>query len=183
MKIIIINGSPRRKGDTVSLINEAKKYLLGEIDEINTYFTDVTPCNDCRYCWEHPRCVIDDDMQTVYKQIDEADIIIIASPLYFSELSGSLLQFASRLQYYYVSKYIRQESVLQKKKRQGIVLLTGGGDGSVEPALSTAKCLLKHMGAEFVDCVCSHNTNTVPASKDTVALNKIGAIVSAIAKG
>ena len=163
MKTLIINGSPRKKGDTVSLINQAKSYLTGESITIDTYFTDIKPCNDCRYCWEHSKCIIDDGMQTVYKQIDDADFIIIASPLYFSELSGSLLQFASRLQYYYASKYIRQEKVLHDKQRYGVVLLAGGGDGTVKSALSTGKCLLNHMGAEFVDFICSHNTNAVPA--------------------
>jgi len=183
MKTLIINGSPHRQGDTAALISGAKKHLHGEIVEIDTFFTNIKPCNDCRYCWEHPYCVLEDGMQLVYKQIDEADLIIIASPLYFSELSGSLLQFASRLQYFYASKYIRHESVLQKKKRQGVVLLAGGGDGSADPALSTARCLLNHMNAEFLGCICSHNTNKLPASDDKIAMEKINLLLAAVAKG
>jgi multimeric flavodoxin WrbA len=119
-------------------------------------------------------------MQNIFKMIDEADNIILASPIYFSELSGSLLQFASRLQYLWVSKNFRHETVLNEKNRNGVVILVGGGDGSPDTALKTAKCLLKHMGVTYVDSVCSHNTNVIPAKDDTVALNNIREIAERI---
>lgn len=112
--------------------------------------------------------------------INEADNIVIASPIYFSELSGSILNWASRLQYFWVSKNIRKEDVLNSKSRNGIIILTGGGDGSTEKAISTAKCLLHHMGAEVVGIVYSHNTNNVPAKEDKTAAKEINEIAERI---
>ena len=62
MKTLILNGSPRANGDTVSLIKELTKKLPGEYKIVNAYHCDVSPCVDCRYCWELPGCAIADEM-------------------------------------------------------------------------------------------------------------------------
>lgn len=173
MNTLIINGSPRKNGDTVSLITELRDHLSGEVKVIDTYSANISPCTDCRYCWENENCSINDKMSDVFNDIDEADNIVIASPIYFSELAGSLLNFASRLQYLWVSKNFRKVQVLQKKQRNGFVILVGGGDGNTDKALSTAKCLLSHMAAIFADYVVSHNTNTIPARNDDNAIRGI----------
>lgn len=178
MQTLIINGSPHKKGDTYALITELSNNLHGEIKIIKTYFCDIKPCNDCRYCWSHPACAIKDEMTSIFQYINQADNIVIASPIYFSELTGSLLQFASRLQYLWVSKNKRREAVLSEKPHNGIILLSGGGDGSADKALSTAKTLLKLMGAEFSGSVISHNTDAVPAVNDEKAKEEIKQIAA-----
>ena len=62
MKTLILNGSPRANGDTVSLIKELTKKLPGEYKIVDAYQCDVSPCVDCRYCWEHSGCAIADEM-------------------------------------------------------------------------------------------------------------------------
>jgi len=66
MKTLILNGSPRLRGGTAFLISALKKRLDGEIVEVLAYLDRIEPCKDCRYCWENPGCVIQDDMQKVY---------------------------------------------------------------------------------------------------------------------
>jgi len=56
MKTLIINGSPRKKGDTASLINILKQELTGDIVEISAYRNNIKPCNDCRSCWKVKGC-------------------------------------------------------------------------------------------------------------------------------
>lgn len=97
MKTLIFNGSPRKNGGTATLIKELKSCLPGEVFIVESYRADISPCVDCRYCWTNEKCAIDDEMQNVYRHIDEADNIIIASPIYFGELTGSLLNLMSRL--------------------------------------------------------------------------------------
>lgn len=70
MKTLIINGSPRKNGDTKTLINEMMTVLNGEVMVIDTYDNDIKPCMDCRYCWEHSGCSIQDGMQEVYSYIE-----------------------------------------------------------------------------------------------------------------
>ena len=67
----------------MALINEMRKYLDGETNVIHAYYDNISPCIDCRYCWENDGCSIEDEMQEVYKLLDEVDNVILASPLYF----------------------------------------------------------------------------------------------------
>ncbi len=148
MKTLIINGSPRKNGNTITLLNELKKHLHGDIYKIDTYYTKSSPCFDCRYCVTHAECIIKDEMQDAYKMMDEADNIVIASPIYFGNLTGSLLNWASRLQYFWVSRYIRKVEPISTKYRKGAVILVNGKEGEIEPAIFTGKDLLKKPRAE-----------------------------------
>ena len=173
MKTLIFNGSPRKNGDTAALVNELTKHLEGDIKVVNTYTAKISPCTDCRYCWKNDGCIIDDEMQTVYKDIDDADNIVIASPIFFSELTGPLLSVASRLQQIWISEKVKNIKVLKEKERKGFVVLVGGGDGKPGKAHGTAKIIIKHMGTSFVDSVISHNTDEVPAKDDISAIENI----------
>ena len=169
MRTLIFNGSPRKSGDTVCLINEMQKYLTGEIKIISAYYDKINPCIDCRYCWENIGCCIADDMQSVYEYIKICDNIIIASPVYFSELSGSLLNILSRLQCFYTARCFMNKRIEQKNKN-GVLILAGGGDGSHERAKLTADILFKMMNTKCVADIFSLNTNILPASEDRQAL-------------
>ena len=109
-------------------------------------------------------------MQKIYKYIQDCDNILIASPIYFSELTGKLLDLGSRLQTYYCARHFRQEEPIAKPKR-GAVLLVGGGDGSVKKPFDTACTLLHFMNCrEIHEAVYSHNTDKLPAIEDQAAL-------------
>ncbi|MFL0246091.1 flavodoxin family protein [Candidatus Clostridium stratigraminis] len=172
MKTLIINGSPRKNGDTMSLVNELIKYLDGEVKIINTYFDNISPCLDCRFCWRNGKCLIKDEMQDCYQLFDEVDNVILASPLHFSELTGKLLSFASRLQYFYVLRYVRKELNFKLKKKNSILIITGGGDGGPNPAISRASIIFKQINAELIGTILSLKTNNIPANQDVKALNK-----------
>lgn len=117
MKTLILNGSPRKTGDTVSLITKVTDKLHGEYRIVNTYDCRINPCVDCRYCWENTGCCINDEMQQVYTYIEECNNILIASPIYFSELTGALLNVGSRLQTYFCARFFRKETPIEKLKR------------------------------------------------------------------
>ena len=174
VKTLIINGSPRKNGDTMTLVNEMIKYLEGEVKIINTYYDNISPCVDCRYCWNNNRCAIDDEMQEVYKFINEADNIVLASPIYFSELTGQLLSFASRLQLFYASKYIRKDKEFKLKNKRGVLVLAGGGGDTkgIECAGKTAEIIFKQMNAELIGTISTLHTDHVSAKDDIEAMNK-----------
>ncbi|EJO5349604.1 flavodoxin family protein [Clostridium botulinum] len=170
MKTLIFSGSPRKKGDTMALINEFINHLQGEYKIVDSYDCNIQPCVDCRYCWENDGCCINDDMQEVYNYIQECDNILIASPLYFSELSGQLLAVTSRLQTYFCSRFFRKVKPIQKEKKGGVIIV-GGGDGSIENAYKTACRLLHHMNTrDIAPVVYSHNTNIISAKDDIKAV-------------
>ncbi len=169
MQTLILNGSPRKNGDTAALLSHLRKHLQGGIIEISAYYDKISPCIDCRKCKESGICVIPDNMQDIYKIIETCDNIIIASPLYFSELTGRLLDVASRLQTYYYG--LQKHGHPVKKPKRGAVLLVGGGEGDPQIAYATAVRILHYMKAkEIFPLICSHATDRIPAGEDAAAL-------------
>ena len=152
MKTIIFNGSPRKNGETQKLIDCFKEELGGEIKVVDTYYAPIRPCIDCRWCMKHEGCAIDDEMQTIYRDLDEADHIIIASPIYYEELTGMLLAVLSRLQIYFSAIHVRHKHPIEKEKTGGIILV-GGSIGPREKAESTAMMLLEQMRCKHVGTV------------------------------
>lgn len=172
MKTLIINGSPRKNGDTVALLTELRKYLQGEITEISAYRNNINPCVDCRYCWTEGKCVIKDDMEVIYA--GDYDNVVIASPIYFSGLPGPLVSLASRLQVYYAAKRFANKKI-EVSPKKGAIILVGGGNGGPDHAIEIAKWMLKKLGAAYDEdlVVSSLNTDQVLASQDPKALEMV----------
>ena len=182
MKTLILNGSPRQNGDTSSLIKKFTEKIAGEYRIVEAYRCNISPCLDCRYCWKNSGCAIDDEMQEIYKYIQECDNILIASPVYFSELTGKLLDVGSRLQTYFCARFFRKEEPIPKPKK-GAVILAGGGDGRTDTAYRTACILLHQMNCHSIHApVCSHNTNEQPPIEDENALLGLGSILQYFAE-
>lgn len=177
MKTLILNGSPRITGDTTSLIEKVTEKIVGEYRIVDAYRCNISPCIDCRFCWEEQGCAINDEMQEIYGYIQDCDNILIASPIYFSELTGKLLDVGSRIQTYWCAKYFRKEEPVVKSKK-GAVILVGGGDGNINKPYDTACTLLHHMNCYNIHkVVYSHNTNERPVIKDKADLSGINSIL------
>lgn len=177
MKTLILNGSPRRNGDTVSLINKLTEQLNGEYKIVDAYYSDISACVDCRYCWSNDGCSINDEMTEIYEYIIDCDNVVIASPVYFSQPTGKLLGLCSRFQTYFAAKHFRNQT-LSIKPKKGAVIFVGGGDGSSENAYNTACTILHHINVkEVYPLVGSFNTNELPAAVDAEVLKGIENIV------
>lgn len=173
MKTLIFNGSPRKNGDTVSLLRILAGSLRGECRVVDCYREAISPCIDCRSCRREMKCAIEDGMQEIYRYIEDCDNVVIASPIYYSELSGKLLDVASRFQLYYSARFFRQEEPGIKPKKGGVIL-AGGGDGDPRRPYATAKILLRALNTkEIYPLVCSHTTNTLPAAEDREAVRTV----------
>lgn len=170
MKTLIFIGSPRKKGNTSRLVDELVERLEGDVKIYRAYDVNVRPCIDCRYCWKNNGCAVKDGMQEIYDDIQAADNIVIASPMYFSELTGQLLAVLSRLQTYWCAKFLRNEEPVPKKKKGGIIIVRGG-DGELKKAEGTAKVLLHDMNAKSVGLVFADNSDTI-ASVDQESVMK-----------
>ena len=172
MKTVIFHGSPRKEGDTAFLVNDLVELLPGEVQIFSPYEKKVAACRDCRYCCSHVGCCIADDMQEIYLHIIQADHIVIASPVYFSELTGPLLSMLSRIQAFYGSRRFLQIEQIPKPKK-GALILCGGGDGDPKNAQRTAKILLKMMNASLDQTICSLNTDVLPSREDKQAIEQV----------
>jgi len=154
MKTVIFNGSPRKTGATSAIVSYLQKNLPEEVIRIDSYTVSASPCIDCRHCRTHNACALQDEMQEIYRLINEADAIILASPIYFGQLTGSLLSLLSRLQYFWTDK-----NRLFPKKRLGAVVLVDGGMGIFEDALKMGKRLLHLLGVKEIATVYHSGTD------------------------
>ncbi len=124
MKTVILWGAARKKGITNKMVNSFKSNLVGDVYEIDCYRKNISPCVDCRGCWKEFKCSINDDMQQIYKKIDEADVVVLATPMYFHSVSGPMKSIIDRFQIYWAG-YIRKDRDTYKKKK-GAILMCGG---------------------------------------------------------
>lgn len=171
VKTLIINGSPRKNGDTQALIDAFVSGLCGEYRMVSPA-DDISPCIDCRYCWSHDGCVLQDTMQQIYAYLADCDAVVLASPVWFSSLSGPALNIGSRLQTYFARKFFRHLPSTLKPKR-GVILLVGGQPGTEVHPIANAKTILGLAGTakEHITVITSMNTDVLPAAKDTDALS------------
>lgn len=173
MKTLIINGSPRPNGETVSMINYITPHLIDEYRQVNTYYADIKPCTDCRHCHSAYGCTIDDGMTELYDYIRQCDRVIFASPLYFSQYTGSFLGFMSRLQMLCAQRYIRRmECEIAPKK--GLVLLNGGGSTkSLAGVEQCTRILMREFNCTDYKTICYTGSDIKPALQDRATISAL----------
>jgi len=184
LKNLIFNGSPRKDGDTVYAINELSEKLNGDIKLVNSYHSNIRPCNDCRHCLKIPECIIDDEMQNVYRYLVDCDNIVIASPIYFNQVTGSLLNVFSRLQMLWTAKMHLNKSIITKEK-QSAIILCGGGVGDFKNAEATAKIILKQMNGfkYYLGCIVFNNTDNLQSRDNIKSINNLYSLAENLNKG
>lgn len=129
IKIAAIHGSPRKDQNSDTLLKAVLEGMKLDEDQVKHIFTataNVKPCTACNACLKHPGCVIKDDMQEAYKILDEADIVITTTPVYFHSVTAQLKTFIDRTQAVWGSKYVLESTIISRKRRLGFAICTGG---------------------------------------------------------
>lgn len=110
-KVLIIKGSPRRKGNTAILAEEFAKGAReaeNEVTEVSLIDKQIGDCMGCSACQKNGgQCVQKDDMVEIYDQMKNADIIVFTSPVYFYTWTSLMKRFIDRT--------FAVESILQNK--------------------------------------------------------------------
>ncbi|MBP5561529.1 MAG: flavodoxin family protein [Muribaculaceae bacterium] len=105
MKVLLINGSPRREGNTYLALSEVAKTLEKngiEAEIVHIGMKPVRGCIACNQCQERQlgRCVFDDDIcNGVAAKLAAADALVVGSPVYYGQPNGSLLSLMQRMFY------------------------------------------------------------------------------------
>jgi len=132
MNIIILNGSPRPKGNTAAMVaayRDGAESVGHTVTVFDVCRMKIAGCLACEYCHTTaPRtCVQKDDMQKIYPALDEADMIVLASPIYYHGLSGQLACAIHRI---YASSYPR-------RLKKAALLLSSGSKSVYDGAIYT----------------------------------------------
>lgn len=100
MKKVVIISSSMRKGNSDTLCDEFEKgvrFAGNEVTRINLREKNIGYCRACCDCYEIGSCKLRDDMNTLYTSVQEADVLVFATPIYFGGISGQLKTFLDRL--------------------------------------------------------------------------------------
>ena len=114
MKVLGIAGSPRRGGNTDLLLEQAMvgaKSVGAETETIVLSKLSIEPCRHCDGCLAEGQCVIDDDMQSIYPKLRQADRIILASPMFFMGITAQAKAMIDRCQALWAIKYVLHQPV------------------------------------------------------------------------
>lgn len=166
--------SPHKNGNTAILLDSFLKGVSGEVEVINVYESNVKPCIDCKYCYNHKECVLKDDMIDIYKKIENSNNIIIASPVYFSFVPAPLKAIIDRLQVGWSGKFIRKDFAQSSKKKIGVLIMTAGAnmENVFEPTEYAMKQFFSVTGSELVHKIYAINTDKVPVENNEEIKNK-----------
>ena len=100
-KILVVTGSPRKKGNTNLLADafiQGAEAAGNEVYRFDAGRAQIKGCLDCKYCFAHDgECAQKDDMQEAYPLLHECDILVLASPIYFFTISAQIKAFIDRL--------------------------------------------------------------------------------------
>ena len=100
MKVLIINGSPHKEGNTFAVLSEMKKVFEEcgvEAEIVHVGNKDVRGCIACRRCVRDGKCVFDDVVNEVAPKFEDADGLVVGTPVYYASANATLVAFLDRL--------------------------------------------------------------------------------------
>lgn len=154
MKIVALNGSPRKNGNTELLLKETIKGIKEKGHEVLIYNLNemnIKPCQDCGGCDSTGKCIISDDMDRIYVSIRETDRLILASPIFFFGLSAQTKIMIDRCQSFWCEKYLLKKPMPESQYgKKGLLLLIGGmkKEIGVQCGEATAKAFFRTVSVQ-----------------------------------
>lgn len=154
-KVLGIAGSPRRGGNTDILLAELLRGAASKGAEVKTVVLcglELSTCMHCDACLEKGVCKIKDDMQAVYEDFEQADVIVLASPIQFTGVTAHMKAMIDRFQSRWVRKYILKIPPLgDKRARKGFFISVGGRKvpDLFEPALVMMKTFFRILDISY----------------------------------
>lgn len=150
MKALLLNGSPRQ-GNTYAALEALKKGFANigglEVGEIEATNVDVSPCVACDTCGETGKCVFDDDTNEVVAAVEEADIIVFATPVYWWGITAQMKLIIDKL-------YSRCEPLKETTKKVGIIAIGEAEQEDPQYRLIAKQfdCICDYLGWDIVFC-------------------------------
>ena len=162
MKVIAINGSPRKNGNTAALLKHALNGAASqgtETELIHLYDLNYKGCTSCFACKlksgkSYGQCACRDDLHPLLEKISkQADVILLGSPVYFGCVSGQMRSFLERLMFPYLSYTDGYQTIFDRQLKVCFVytmnvsrerMLASGYNQSWKPAEDTLKRIFGH---------------------------------------
>lgn len=162
MLLLAIYGSPRKAGNTDAMMNA---FLAGaaaagaDLQRIYVRDLKINACIGCGHCDKAGKCVQNDAMVEVYPQLDAADAIVVASPIYFYGVTAQLKMLIDRSQAVFMKGQLarkRGEASPHKPNRRGFLLSAAATKGKrlFECAILTVRYFFDALEVAYVGELC-----------------------------
>ncbi len=154
MFVLGLQGSPRVKGNTSillsSFLREAER-LGSQVQHVDVAKKNITPCQECGVCEDKGFCPIDDDMQEIYPLLRRADLVVVATPIFFYGATAQMKALIDRSQALWSRRYVLNLTDPGMKWRRGFLLAVGATKGKnlFEGVELTAKYFFDAVGANY----------------------------------
>ncbi len=172
MRILVLNGSPRSKGHTKQMIEafqEGAEAVGHQVDVADVCRMKIGGCLACEYCHSKGNgiCIQKDDMQAIYGLLKEAEMLVIASPIYYHGVSGQLKCVLDR---FYSAAYPKRPKNL---KKVAMILSSGDADMYDGAMFSYQGDFLNYLGLEDMGVFTAYGSQN-GSSQKLAELKKFG---------
>ncbi|WP_229391874.1 flavodoxin family protein [Methanosarcina sp. DH2] len=159
IKVLGLVGSPKVDGNTSKLVNA---FLEGAAEKgaetviYNLASLDIKGCDACGRCQEHGCCVIDDDMQKLYREIQEADAVVLGSPVYMWQMTAQTKLLIDRM-----TAFLRPNFSSRLDHKKLILVFTQGipDRDAFKPYFEYTAGLLYYLGFDVLDTIVAAGTD------------------------
>jgi len=143
LKIVVINGSPRLNGNTSYLVDVALEEATGlgvDVEKITLSQYDVKPCLGHEECASYKKCLQDDDAAVILNKFQQADGVILATPVYYYNVSAQMKAFIDR------NYFIYKKEQSYSARAAGIIIVAE--EEGIEETLVSLKLFAKEFGVD-----------------------------------
>ena len=169
---MVLNGSPRPKGNTSTLVKHFKEGAEESGNDVTVFNLDSMNISGCKGCFggnikdPNSPCVQKDDMDKIYPVYKDADIVVLASPLYYWNLSGQLRTAFDRL-------FAVEETVPNwRSHEKGAILFMAAGGDAFDIAVQFYKTLLEHLNWKNLGIILAGGVNNIGDIEGSNKLNE-----------
>jgi multimeric flavodoxin WrbA len=161
VKVLAINGSPRTKCNTATVLNYALEGAASqgaETELIHLYKLNFKGCISCFSCKlkdgeSYGRCAVNDDLTPILKKAEEADAIILGSPIYLGTATGEMRSFMERLIFPYLVYDVNHSTLFKRRIKTGLIYTMGARDDQIkrmgyDSYLNMVKMVMKRIFGE-----------------------------------
>jgi len=186
IKVLGISGSPRRHGNTETLLDsflDGAKSAGAEVEKVVLKDIDYSPCRGCNACHKTGECIVKDDAPALFEKMFAADCVAVASPIYSMGITAQLKGFIDRAQYLWARKFILKTLDFSEdyiRRHKGVFISTAGQnwDHVFDGAFPAITALFHGTGFDYSDNIIANNMDQYGGIK-----NHPTALKDAFAKG
>ncbi len=148
MKALVVVGGYRKKNTwhMAEAFSEGLESIGYDVETVYLKKYNIKHCTGCEGCYKDGVCIVKDDMTDLYEKIDEAKVLVLASPLYFYMVSGDMKTFIDRGQPFWERTH-RKNKGEDPNKKIGVFLACNGGDYGHDDFFATYKPLRTYFGS------------------------------------